>query len=71
MPNKNLTESQIEALEALDQVQSEISALADLLLVFTDKGNAEIKNSTLHRIGEQLDDCNLKLNAVHNKIIAA
>lgn len=71
MPNKNLTESQIEALETLDQVQSEISALADLLLVFTDKGNAEIKNSTLHRIGEQLDDCNLKLNAVHNKIIAA
>lgn len=71
MQNKNLTESQIEALEALDQVQSEISALADLLLVFTDKGNAEIKNSTLHRIGEQLDDCNLKLNAVHNKIIAA
>lgn len=71
MPNKNLTESQIEALETLDQVQSEISALADLLLVFTDKGNAEIKNSTLHRIGEQLDDCNLKLDAVQNKIIAA
>lgn len=71
MPNKNLTESQIEALETLDQVKSEISALADLLLVFTDKGNAEIKNSTLHRIGEQLDDCNLKLDAVHNKIIAA
>lgn len=51
MLNKNLTESQIEALETLYQVQSEISALADLLLVFTDKGNAEIKklNSASHR----------------------
>lgn len=71
MPNKNLTESQIEALETLDQVQSEISALADLLLVFTDKGNAEIKNSTLHHIGEQLDDCNIKLDKIHNQLIAA
>ena len=44
---------------------------SDLLLQFTDKAAAEIKNSTLYRIGEHLDDCNLKLDAVHNKIIAA
>lgn len=60
-----------EILETLKDVQEQLSMFSDLLLQFTDKATAEIKNSTLYRIGEHLDDCNLRLDAVHNKIIAA
>lgn len=60
-----------EILETLKDVQEQLSMFSDLLLQFTDKVAAEIKNSTLYRIGEHLDDCNLKLDTVHNKIIAA
>ena len=60
-----------EILETLKDVQEQLSMFSDLLLQFTDKAAAEIKNSTLYSIGEHLDDCNLKLDAVHNKIIAA
>lgn len=60
-----------EILETLKDVQEQLSMFSDLLLQFTDRAVAEIKNSTLYRIGEHLDDCNLKLDAVHNKIIAA
>ena len=60
-----------EAVELLTKVQEQISMYADLLLQFTDKSNAEIKCSTLFRIGENLDDCNQQLDIVHNKLITA
>lgn len=60
-----------EILETLNDVQEQLSMFSDLLLQFTDKATAEVKNSTLYHIGEHLDDCNLKLDAVHNKIITA
>jgi len=71
MQDKKLDEDTIETIDLLSDVQREISVFADLLLNFTDKGSAEIKNSTLFSIGEKLDECNLKLDKIHNRIIAA